>query len=276
MKYPKYSAKSLRMRAKYEKEIRSSLEELNRRYNEQKESGDTRYIKFIQSDIKRFNKLSGSTAKDKYSFRKSASNAMYRKLRSSLRKALNYEYGTESGRDRIDDKRLKTFNSQGYTNIDSVQFNKFTKIMNSNLMRELMLEQALDSDQVLQQLNHDKYADNSFLDAYNAMIELFGEDFEDDFDYETASAYVLSFKRAIEKGMSSDEIVDLYNKALNYDFDEEFEIYGGIQLKGRFDVNAVSTDLDDFLFAFRDIEDLDEYTDRERLSKEAIIYKYVR
>lgn len=266
----------MRMRAKYEKEIRSALDELNRRYNEQKESGDTRYNKFIQNDIKRFNKLSGSTAKDKYSFRKSASNKMYRKLRSSLRKALNYEYGTEAGRDRIDNKRLKTFHSQGYTNIDAVQFNKFTKIMNSNLMRELMLEQALDSDQILQQLNHDKYADNSFLDAYNAMIEIFGEDFEDDFDYETASAYVLSFKRAIEKGMSSDEIVDLYNKALNYDFDEEFEIYGGIQLKGRFDVNAVSTDLDDFLFAFRDIEDLDEYTDRERLSKEAIIYKYVR
>ena len=264
------------MRAKYEKEIRSSLDELNRRYKEQKESGDMRYIKFIQSDIERFNKLSGSTAKDKYSFRKSASNKMYRKLRSSLRKALNYEYGTEAGRDRIDDKRLKTFHNQGYTNIDKNSFDKFTKIMNSNLMRELMLEQALDSDQVLQQLNHDEYADNSFLDAYNAMIELFGEDFEDDFDYETASAYVLSFKRAIEKGMSSDEIVDLYNKALNYDFDEEFEIYGGIQLKGRFDVNAVSTDLDDFLFAFRDIEDLDEYTDRERLSKEAIIYKYVR
>lgn len=266
----------MRMRAKYEKEIRSSLDELNRRYNEQKESGDMRYIKFIQSDIKRFNKLSGSTAKDKYSFRKSASNKMYRKLRSSLRKALRYEYGTEAGRDRIDDKRLKTFRSQGYTNIDATQFDKFTKIMNSDLMKELMLEQSLDSDQILQQLNHDKYADNSFLDAYNAMIELFGEDFEDDFDYETASAYVLSFKRAIEKGMPSDEIVDLYNKALNYDFDEEFEIYGGIQLKGRFDVNAVSTDLDDFLFAFRDIEDLDEYTDRERLSKEAIIYKYVR
>ena len=79
MKYAKYSQRSLRMRAKYEKEIRSALDELNRRYKEQKESGDVRYIKFIQSDIKRFNELSGSTAKDKYSFRKSASNKMYKK-----------------------------------------------------------------------------------------------------------------------------------------------------------------------------------------------------